>query len=606
MQNSFRDKPLSTKADIQSVLLELWSPLQKYYSAGGARVKLGYSGAHFSERAAELEGFARPLWGLAPLAAGGGDFPAWELIRRGLANGTNPEHPEYWGVPQDFDQLLVEMAAIGFALAVAPEQIWQPLSSVEKTNLINWLDLINRAQPVDNNWLFFRVLVNLGLAKVGAAHNPQLAELALERLEEFYLSDGWYFDGRNRNRDYYIPFAFHFYGLIYARFAAESDRARSKRFRERAVQFAQDFVYWFSADGSSLPFGRSLCYRFAQGAFWGGLALTGDEALPWGVIKGLWLRHLRWWLGQPILDNGGILSIGYTYPNLNMAEQYNSPGSPYWAFKFFLPLALPETHPFWQAQEETLPKLEAVKAQPLADLIICRPSETNHVFSLNAGQENAWARNGMAKYNKFAYSNVFGFSVASSNQPGLEAGAFDSMLALSDDGQRYRGRETLLETRIVKNIAYSRWQPWPDVEIETWLVPELPWYIRVHRLKTERHLYSAEGGFAIGLPADYPSGANSNLQKEPGLTLAAYPQGWSGLRDLEGRRQGQIIFAHPNTNLLHSRTVIPTLIAEYDAGEHWLVCAVLGLPGSEQQNFSEIWQNPPQFDLATLPRNFAE
>ena len=46
-----------------------------------------------------------------------------------------------------------------------------------------------------------------------------------------------------------------------------------------------------------------------------------------------------------------MLSIGYGYPNLFMCESYNSAGSPYWALKAFLPLALPEDHPFWTAEE---------------------------------------------------------------------------------------------------------------------------------------------------------------------------------------------------------------------------------------------------------------
>src|SRR5690606_28304342 len=123
-------------------------------------------------------------------------------------------------------------------------------------------------------------------------------------------------------------FAMHYYALIYAKFASAHDAARAQRYRERATLFARQFVDWFAADGAALPFGRSLTYRFAQGGFWGALAFADVEAFDWGVIKGLALRHLRWWLRQPIFSPDGTLSIGYAYPNLNMAEQYNSPCSP--------------------------------------------------------------------------------------------------------------------------------------------------------------------------------------------------------------------------------------------------------------------------------------
>jgi len=56
--------------------------------------------------------------------------------------------------------------------------------------------------------------------------------------------------------------------------------------------------------------------------------LADVEVLPWGG-EGLALRHLRWWAQRPITYNDGSLSIGYAYPNLNMAEAYNAPGS-YW------------------------------------------------------------------------------------------------------------------------------------------------------------------------------------------------------------------------------------------------------------------------------------
>src|SRR5699024_4792585 len=34
-------------------------------------------------------------------------------------------------------------------------------------------------------------------------------------IESFYDGQGWYFDGRQEKRDYYIAFAFHFYSLLY-------------------------------------------------------------------------------------------------------------------------------------------------------------------------------------------------------------------------------------------------------------------------------------------------------------------------------------------------------------------------------------------------------
>jgi len=590
MTNPFAGNALRSRADLQAAVRALFAPLCPRFSPGAARVRLGATSAHYDDHAAELEGFARPLWGLAPLAAGGGAFDGWELYRRGLANGSDPRHPEFWGEPEDRNQRLVEMAAIGLALALIPGQVWEPLGPRERANLARWLGAINRVGIVDSNWLFFRVLVNLGLERAGAGHDEPATRAALDRLEQFYLGDGWYSDGDNQQRDYYIPFAFHYYGLVYAELAGGRDPERARRFRERAALFAQQFIHWFSADGAALPFGRSLSYRFAQGSFWGALAFAGVEALPWGVLKGLALRHLRWWAGQPIFNPDGTLSIGYAYPNLNMAEQYNAPGSPYWALKFFLPLALPETHPFWRAEEQPLPELPPAQHQPHAHMILCRDPAGRHVVALAGGQHEPWIRHAGEKYAKFAYSTAFGFSVPLGRR-GLTQAAADSVLALSDDGECYRVRERPAEARAERGALYARWRPIPGVEVETWLLPAGLWHLRLHRLRTDKPLWSAEGGFALDRTGDDVLARAGLEQAGAGLALARYPAGGSGLRDLLGPRQGRVLRVDPNTNLLHPRTVLPTLVAEHPPGEHWLACAVLADPDAAA--WAAAWKQIP-------------
>ncbi|MCU0489960.1 MAG: DUF2264 domain-containing protein [Chloroflexaceae bacterium] len=585
--------PLRTRADMADALRDLLAPLEPYASPGGARVRLGHTGAHYADACAELEGFARPLWGLAPLAAGGGAYAHWQRVVRGLAAGSDPQHPEFWGWPSPRNQRLVEMAAIGFALVLAPEQCWLPLRESERANLVAWLHTINRTETSDNNWHFFRVLVNMGLARVGVAPDQAASQRSLNRIEDFYLGDGWYNDGPapRVQRDYYLPFALHFYGLIYAEVMGGTDPERARHYRERAARFAHDFVAWFAPGGAALPFGRSMTYRFAQGAFWGALAYAGVEALPWGVLKGLLLRHLRWWLQQPIFNGDGTLSIGYVYPNLHMAEDYNSPGSPYWALKAFLPLALPGDHPFWLAEELPLPELPPVSPQPHAGMLICR--DGGHMFALSGLQHGAWARGGEAKYSRMAYSTQFGVSVPAGPY-GLVQGAFDNTLALSDDGLHFRARTEPLEANITAAHVYSRWQPWPDVEVQTWLLPRLPWHVRIHRIRSARRLLSAEGGWALDRSGDDPGQPQGSDESGPGFALARYPAGWSGLRDLAGGRRGEVVRPSPNTNLLHPRTVLPTLHGAHEPGEHWLVCAVIGR--AESATWDELWATPPQID----------
>ena len=94
------------------------------------------------------------------------------------------------------------------------------------------------------------------------------------------------------------------------------------------------------------------------------------KALPWGDVKGYYLRHLRWWAKLPITDRSGVLTVGFGYANLLMSENYNSAGSPYWAFKAFLPLALPASHPFWTAEEKPVPVFSEPSPQPQPGMVM--------------------------------------------------------------------------------------------------------------------------------------------------------------------------------------------------------------------------------------------
>ncbi|MFD7717296.1 DUF2264 domain-containing protein [Streptomyces sp. NPDC059814] len=576
-----------SRTELQEYARTLAEPLLPHFSPGRARLRLGVNTAIHDDPAAELEAFARPLWGLAPLAAGGGHFAHWEYWVRGLAAGTDPGHPEYWGPPGPHNQRIVEMAAIGFALALAPDRLWEPLTEPERARVAHWLTTGMSCPVTDNNWLFFPVLIGLGLDRVGVPHDRERVTACLDRLETFARGDGWYSDGPTERRDYYVPWAMHFYGLLYAALAGHRDPERAVRFRMRAALFAQDFQHWFADDGAAVPYGRSLTYRFAQAAFWSALPYAGVEALPWGVVKGHLMRHLRWWQRRPDAAPGGLLSIGYAYPQPALAEQYNAPGSPYWAMKTFLPLALPAGHRFWTAAERGAPALPAVSPQPHAGAVLMRSG--GDVTLLAGRQHHSWVRHGAEKYAKFAYSTRFGFSLPA-GPAGLEQGAYDSMLALSDDGGvHYRVREEPGDHQVTDDTVRSTWHPWPDVEITTWLTAAPPWQLRVHRVRTARPLHTAEGAFAVDRDSAPPPGPTR--QAGPGRARATGSAGLTGLIDTDGRRTGQVIDCLPGTNVLARRTMLPTLTGELPPGEHWLRCAVLGAaPGPDGET---AWKRPP-------------
>lgn len=596
--NPLHGNPLKTRADVEKGLRDLFAPLLPYFSKGGARMRLDGAGAHFDRAAADLEGFARPLWGLTPLAAGGADFEHWELYRQGLANGTDPDHPEYWGTVNSTDQRMVELAAIGFTMKMLPHLVWEPLPQQAKDNLAAYLKHARQFDYADNNWKFFRILVDLGLEQCGVDFDRSLTKTYLEELEGFYVDDGWYRDGNIRRIDHYIPFAMHFYGLIYAKLA-NGDDSRVASYKERARQFAQDMQHWFDDEGGTLAFGRSLTYRFACGGFWGALAFADVEALPWGVIKGHFLRHLRWWSKLPIANRDGVLSIGYGYPNLFMSESYNSAGSPYWALKAFLPLALPADHPFWTA-EEVAADFDDTPV-PLKHPGMVMMHTPGNVVALSSGQQNWQMRHGTEKYAKFVYASRYGFSVEV-DERAYHQGTFDGALAFSDDGRHYRVRETNESAQIAGDTLHAVWKPWSDVSVETWLLPANPWHIRVHRITTPRPLHATEGGFAI---ARADLNADTYIDA-PGRGVAKSVSDVSAIVDLSagGKREGRAFRALPNTNLVVSKTIIPQLRGDIAAGTTVLVTAAMALPaGSEAE--AALAEPPAAPDLAQLEALFA-
>lgn len=141
--------------DVVSELFSYVTPLISHYSGSGARLNLSGAGVSYELDTVPMEAFSRPLWGLAPFWAGGGVHDELaNLYRSGLASGTDPLNPEYWGACRDNDQKFVEMAAIAYALLLAPQVLWEPLSDRDRGHVAAWLEQINEHMVWDNNWLF--------------------------------------------------------------------------------------------------------------------------------------------------------------------------------------------------------------------------------------------------------------------------------------------------------------------------------------------------------------------------------------------------------------------------------------------------------------------
>lgn len=580
--------PLKTRQDVVNAALQLISPLTKCLTPGKARLMLGSSGASYDEGVAGMEGFSRVLWALVPMLAGKCPEaePLWEMWREGVIHGTDPMHEEYWGDIGSFDQRMVEMAVMGMALCLIPDRFYHGLTSKQQDNLYRWLDQINQHEMPKNNWQFFRVLVNIGFMNVGRPVNEARLRSDLDDMEGHYVADGWYFD-KATQRDYYTMWAFHYYGLVYAAVMEKRDPERAARFRERARCILPRFACWFDKEGRGLPYGRSMTYRFAQSSFFSACALSGvtSEAIGWGELKGLLLRNMRFWFSQPIFDRDGVLTIGYGYPNLVISEGYNAPGSPYWAMKAFAVLALPEEHPFWQAEEKPCTS-PAVFCDEQVRLLLTRDGDNRQVVAYTAGNHAYEHMHEDEKYEKFAYSSKFAFSVVKEAGT-LKKGAFDSMLAVKADKDLWHARsgcDTFSLTE--KEVAFT-WSPVDGVHIDSRIIPRGMWHVRRHVITTDRPLEAAEAAFAV--PRDR-AGARlcdrvaASVQADDKAAIAHGDMGTSAIYAIAGYANGEVIVPEANTNLMAPRTLIPTLHTRLPAGTTTLICAVFTDAGDAVPN----------------------
>lgn len=250
---------------------------------------------------------------------------------------------------------------------------------------------------------------------------------------------------------------------------------------------------------------------------------------------------------------------------------------------------------------------------------------------LSSGQACSYPMKGThAKYGAFAYSSAYGYSVP----PGLfslEQYALASQLGLSDDGGEYWKTRRLseyagLEERDGKQVLVSVWKPFPDVKVRTVLVPPEEatpnWHLRIHRVEAGREVMTADGAFAIcnessrdgrylepydaeacegtspkiignydlNTPAGWASGAEGAFAVSKGAV------GIKALEDDAGRR-ANLVNADPNSNLMESRTVIPTLqhtVAK--GGAAWYVSAIYAKPSGEgvlRESYLDGWDTPP-------------
>ena len=181
------------------------------------------------------------------------------------------------------------------------------------------------------------------------------------------------------------------------------------------------------------------------------------------------------------------------------------------------------------------------------------------------------------KYEKFAYSTQFAFSVAKEDNA-LNRGAYDSMLALRSEGRDlWHVRSGCDSYELQEDRVTFTWSPMNGVTIDTVIAPAGMWHVRRHILRTENCLEAAEGAFSV--PKDRAgSRPCDRIRTEKSMDAyhaAAYGDfGTSAIFAIRGYTHGEVIDTEPNTNLMAPRCVLPMLHGRLEPGTHELLCAV--------------------------------
>jgi len=485
-----------SKRSWENSFISMLEPVLDKFSEGGSMVNIvGPQKSIWGSDSDGYEGFARTFLGTSfflhrrkesRIKTRKGIVDIAEVYRKGIINGTDRTSPEYWGKIKA-TQRVVENASVGIGLLLSHEHIWKKLSEDEKENVARWFRKNLKGEYSLNNWQWFRVFHHIFLENTGFSTGGSTEE-ALDNIEKMYVGDGWYSDGIKKGEyhyDYYVAWAMQFYALLFSYLASEKYEKSKKIYVERAARFMKDYCYFFTPGWHNVPYGRSQVYRFASLAPFGVfLLLKPYRDIAW--IKTCATDTINSFIDNHAFNKEGILSMGQYDAFVPMLEAYSGPGSPYWAFKGFSFLMLPDNHAFWHNKRTGREKM--VHAIPRTSMLLCHDGKSQ-VIMLNAGSSNMCYTD---RYNKFAYSNRFIHNFGK---------CFDNTLMLKFSNE-WRGRGRIIKNMCIGNMCDFTWTPYKnkDFPLRTILLGGYKSYLALH--SAEKDVRFKAGGFPLACEKD--------------------------------------------------------------------------------------------------------
>jgi hypothetical protein len=313
---------------------------------------------------AYLECFGRLVAGIAPFLTLPIDATPEGKIRerilrqtqQSLVHGFNPESTDYLFRASKTAQTLVDAAYIAQAFLAAHSVLWEPLDSITKKHVINEFIKIRQIKPFNSNWLLFAAMVESFLMQIGEKPDEARIDNAIDKINEWYVGDGWYSDGVKFHFDHYNGYVIHPMMVEVLRVNVAHGRRDLKEYElayKRMQRYGSFQERYISPEGTYPIFGRSSTYRV--GAFQPLVKLALDHKLPEEInpaqVRCALTTVMKNMFIPSTFRKGDWLTLGLVGDKQeNLADYYTNTGSVYITSLVFLSLGLPASDEFWSTQ----------------------------------------------------------------------------------------------------------------------------------------------------------------------------------------------------------------------------------------------------------------
>lgn len=330
------------------------------------------------KRVAYMETFGRLMAGISPWLALPDDDTEEGKMRKQLRewalasyrNAVDPESLDFLLWETNSTQRLVDAAYLAESFLRAPDVTWKLLDEVTRKRYVERFQRLKIVRPAYNNWLLFRGLIEAFLMSIGEDADQYVLTVAANKINEWYLSDGWYSDGPEFALDYYNAYVIH---PMYIEMLEVLNKHKfwTPISTELAIKRMQRFNVFMerliSPEGTYPAFGRSVVYR--MGAF----QTLAMAAWKYGLPKGLTNGQVRSALTAVMknmfkvegnFNEGGFLQLGFAGHQPELSNYYTNNGSLYMTSLVFMPLGLSADHPFWTDAAQPWTSQKAWSGQP--------------------------------------------------------------------------------------------------------------------------------------------------------------------------------------------------------------------------------------------------